>query len=159
MNRSVFVQSEFLSDIRVLELEPKRNGAALRKAILALIPEAEQPVHVFIEDNDDEQALESLLEVPEGLRVHVHKQNGIDVTVRYAGRDVRRTFRPSATIERVKRWAIQELGISVSDGAELMLQISGTDVRPDADIHIGSLVKSPAKAISFDLVPSPRING
>ena len=68
-------------------------------------------------------------------------------------------FRPSATVARVKKWATHDLGISVSDAAELMLQVTGTDNRPDADTHIGTLVKGPGKALSFDLVPSPRVNG
>ena len=56
-------------------------------------------------------------------------------------------------------WATHELGIKPSDASELMLQISGTDTRPDADIHIGSLVRKPTRVLTFDLVPSPRVNG
>jgi hypothetical protein len=40
-----------------------------------------------------------------------------------------------------------------------MLQVSGTDNRPDADIHIGTLVQGSARVLVFDLVPSPRVNG
>ena len=90
---------------------------------------------------------------------HLHRLKSIDVIVRYAGRDVRRAFRPSATVGRVKKWATRELSVEPSDAAELMLQISGTDNRPDADIHIGTLVKAPKHSLEFDLVPSPRVNG
>jgi len=60
---------------------------------------------------------------------------------------------------RIKKWVAHELGISPSDAAELMLQVTGTDKRPDPDTNIGALAKAPAKALSFDLVPSPCING
>jgi hypothetical protein len=60
---------------------------------------------------------------------------------------------------RIKKWVAHELGISPSDAAELMLQVTGTDKRPDPDTNIGALAKASAKALSFDLVPSPCING
>jgi len=161
MKHRVFVQSELLSDVVLLEVDPGIAPGQLRKTLLALVENdaGGEPVHVYIEDEDDENTLPALTHVPDGLRVHLHRQKGIDVTVRYAGRDVRRTFRPSATVARVKKWATRELGISPSDAAELMLQLTGTDTRPDPDTHIGSLVHSPDKHLSFDLVPSPRVNG
>lgn len=159
MQRQVFIQSELLADTAVLAVEHDITPTELRKALLSQVPVTEEVVYIFIEDEDDEHALDALKEIPEGLRVHLHRQKGIDVTVRYAGRDVARTFRPSATVARVKKWATHELAISPSDAAELMLQVTGTDNRPDSDTHIGMLVKSPAKKLSFDLVPSPRVNG
>ena len=161
MNVRVFVQSEVLPDIEVLELSDDAGPKELHSACLALLPAGADGTdfHLYIEDDDDEEHVENLKKVSDGLRVHLHRLKGIDVQVRYAGRDVRRTFRPSATVARVKRWSTHELGIAPSDAAELMLQISGTETRPDSDVHIGSLVKAPARSISFDLVPSPRVNG
>lgn len=156
-----FVQSELLSDVRAIEVEHNAGGAGLRQAVLAILPQdlELQTFQFYLEDSDDEHAVERLTEIPHGLSVHLHRLKGIDVLVRYAGRDVRRTFRPSATIQRIKRWATQELGISPSDAAELMLQISGTNERPDADTHIGALVKFPHPSLCLDLVPSTRVNG
>lgn len=161
MKRVVFFQSEFLDDVGSVEVEHDADHGALRKALMNALPADIESdfLHIYVEDDDDELAIDNLVEVPDGLRVHIHRQKGIDVTVRYAGRDVRRTFRPSATVGRVKKWAANELGVSPSDAAELMLQVTGTDKRPDPDTHIGALVKAPAKALSFDLVPSPRVNG
>jgi hypothetical protein len=159
MKRHVFIQSELLADVAVLLVEHDSPAHEFIESLHKVLPRVDQEIHAYIEDEDDELALEKLTEIPEGLRVHLHRLKGIDVTVRYAGRDVRRTFRPSTTVARVKRWACHELGISASDAAELMLQITGTDIRPDADTHIGTLVKAPTKALSFDLVPSPRVNG
>lgn len=160
MKIQVFLQSELLHDIEVLEIEADAGYDALRKACIAKL--AEQPaedVFLFIEDDDDERPFDKLKQIPDGLRVQLHRQKGIDVIVRYAGRDVRRAFRPSATVGRVKNWSTHELGISPSDASELMLQVSGTDNRPDGDIHIGTLVLSPTRVLVFDLVPSPRVNG
>lgn len=161
MTIQIFLQSELLADIEVIELALNASENELREACLAKLPvghEGEE-FHLFIEDEDDDRPFEKLQGIPEGLRVHLHRQKGIDVIVRYAGRDVRRSFRPSSTVGRIKHWATQELGIAASDAAELMLQVSGTDSRPDSDTHIGTLVQAPAKSLSFDLVPSPRING
>jgi hypothetical protein len=161
MKVMIFVQSELLSDVQAVQVEHASGGAGLREALLAILPKSPeaQALQLYVEDSDDEHAIEKLAEIPDGLRVHAHRLKGIDVTVRYAGRDVRRTFRPSATILRVKRWAVQELGVSASDAAELMVQISGTEQRPDPDTHIGALVKFPNKTLCLDLVPSTRVNG
>ncbi len=160
MNVRVFVQSEVLKDIAVVEIDDGSGVAKLRTACVAILPTdvSQSDFHMYLED-DDEAEVDLKGKIPDGLRIHLHRLKAIDVHVRYAGRDVRRTFRPSATIRRVKRWSVRELGISPSDAKELMLQISGTETRPDEDVHIGSLVVSPASAITFDLVPSPRING
>lgn len=160
MKVKVFLQSELLSDIEVVEVESEGGHAALRAACLAKVNlHPDEKVFIFAEDEDDEHALEKLKHVDDGLRIHLHRLKSIDVIVRYANGDVRRSFRPSATVGRVKKWATHELGIGPSDAAELMLQIRGTDNRPDADIHIGTIVKTPEHTIEFDLVPSPRVNG
>jgi len=160
MKIKVFLQSELLNDIEVVEVEAEAGHTALRAACLAKVNlQPQENVFLFIEDEDDEHALDKLKHVDEGLRVHLHHLKSIDVTVRYAGRDVRRAFRPSATVGRVKKWAAHELGVAPSDAAELMLQIKGTDNRPDTDVHIGTLIKAPEHTIEFDLVPSPRVNG
>ena len=160
MKVQIFLQSELLGDVEVVEVESKGGHAALRAACLENINrQPDEEVFIFVEDEDDEHALEKLEEIPDGLRVQLHRLKGIDVIVRYAGREVRRSFRPSATVGRVKKWATHEMGVAPSDAAEIMLQISGTDNRPDTDIHIGTLVKAPKRTLEFDLVPSPRVNG
>ena len=160
MKVQVFLQSELLGDIEVIEIDPQAGHQALHRACLDKLGAAQaDEFFLFVEDDDDEQPFDKLDGIPEGLRVHLHRLKGIDVIVRYAGRDVRRPFRPSATVARVKRWATHELGVTPSDAAELMLQISGTDTRPDADVHIGALTPAHQRHITFDLVPSPRVNG
>ncbi len=156
----VFLQSEFLADVEALQLDASCGPAVLTAECLArLRDKPQEPVFLFIEDEDDEQAVQKIDRIPDGLRVHLHRLKGIDVIVRYAGREVRRAFRPSTTVGRVKTWATAELGIPQADAAELMLQVSGTNNRPDADVHVGALAHGPQREISFDLVPSPRVNG
>lgn len=161
MNVTIFAQSEFLADIQAIEVESTAGHAVLRETLMRLIPPGitAQSIEFFVEDCDDERPLEALAEIPYGLRVHMHRLKAIDVAVRYAGREVRRAFRPSSTIRRIKHWAVREFRISPSDAAELMLQVQGSDERPDLDTHLGALVKCPQKSVCFDLVPSARVNG
>ena len=159
MNVQVFLQSELLRDVEVVEVDPKAGYEALLRACLAKVNRDGAGLSLYVEDDDDEGAALKLKRIPEGLRVHLHRKKAIEVNVRYAGRHAKREFQPATTIARVKRWATNERGISASDAAELMLQVSGTDVRPDADVHLGALVVAPKHQISFDLVPSPRVNG
>jgi hypothetical protein len=161
MKVTVFAQSELLNDVHVLELDQNAGASGLRESLLSILPKGKETeeLRFYVEDSDDERDFENLNVIPDGLRIHLHRLKSIDVTVRYAGRDVQRTFRPSATVRRVKHWAVRALNISSSDAAELMLQVSGTDTRPDPDTHIGTLVRFPTKALCFDLVPSTRVNG
>jgi hypothetical protein len=158
MNKRIFLQSGFLDGVEVIELEEHGGHVELRAAILERIGNRTEEVFIFIEDDDAQDALHDLKELVDGLGVHAHVHKEISVLVRYAGRQVHRVFRPSATVGRVKAWALHEFGISESDGAEFMLQVSGTELRPDVDVHIGALSRHHHE-VSFDLVPSPRING
>lgn len=160
MKVNTFLQSELIADVEVIEVDSSAGHETLHELCLlkAGAPRGEHFL-LFIEDDDDDLAVAKLGAIPDGLRLHLHRLKGIDVVVKYSGRDARRTFRPSATITRIKRWATHELHIEPSDALELMMQIHGTEQRPDGDIHVGSLVKYPSHHIAFDLVPSPRVNG
>lgn len=160
MQVQVFLQSELLNEVEVVEIDAQAGHEMLMRACMAKVGSApREELFLFIEDDDDELPFGKLECIPEGIRVHLHRLKVIDVIVRYAGRDVRRAFRPSATVGRIKQWSTRELGIAPSDASELMLQVSGTDNRPDADVHVGTLVSAPQHCITFDLVPSPRVNG
>ena len=159
MKIQIFLQSELLRDIEIVEVEADIGHAKLHElCLLKLGDRRDEIFHLFIED-EEETSIENLVHLPDGLRLHIHRHKAIDVSVHYAGRNVHHTFKPGTTVARVKRWATHELGIAASDAAELMLQIHGTDIRPDTDIHVGSLVEAPKQQIVFDLVPSPRVNG
>lgn len=161
MTTQIFLQSELLNDIEVLALADHISPQELRSACLSHVGKApdDAALFLFIEDDDDEDAIGKLKHIKDGLRVHLHRLKAITVSARYAGREDTHTFRPNVTIARVKAWATNAFGIAPSDAAELMLQIAGTDIRPDLDVHIGSLVKAPNHSLCFDLVPAPRVNG
>ena len=94
------------------------------------------------------------------LRLHVTRCRHIEVTVRFNGEDAARRFPPSATVERVRRWAARRaFHLSPRDAAEHVLQIQGTTIRPDRDVHIGTLTKGETCAVAFDLVPCKRVEG
>lgn len=157
----IFLQSELLDDIVVIEVDKHASPRAIRQACIARIVEVlfAEELFLFLEDDDDENALLKLECILDDMRLHLHRLKEITVKVRYAGREATHTFRPSTTIARAKTWAAHEFCIAPSDAAELMLQIAGTDKRPDPDLHLGSIVKKPEHSVCFDLVPAPRVNG
>ncbi len=161
MEIKIFLQSESLKDISVLTVDSSIDSESLHKICRNLLPPSvnKNEFQLTFEDDDDGQLIEGTRNISDGTVFHLHRLKFIDVQVLYAGREVKRNFRPNATIGRIKRWAARELGILPSDATELMLQLCGTNARPDIDVHLGTLVIFPEKSICFDLVPSPRING
>ena len=92
--------------------------------------------------------------------MHVTRCLKVKVAVRFNGETKSRVFPPSATVERVRRWAaLRAFGMSPRDAAEHILQIQGTTTRPDRDTHTGALTDGKTCAVAFDLVPSKRVEG
>jgi len=119
---------------------------------------------VLLEDRDDEVPEEVLVGALKGndgtVRVHVHRCHQIAVTVDYSGRPtLQRSFAPSTTVAKVKAWAGHQLGIGPADLAELVLEVAGTNTRPDADTHIGTLVAAGQCSVAFNLVFVKRVQG
>ena len=101
MNVQVFLQSELLRDVEVVEIDAKAGYEALLRACLAKVGPDGAGMLLFIEDDDEAAAAaEKLKHIPDGLRVHLHRQKAIEVTVRYAGRQAKREFQPATTIAR-----------------------------------------------------------
>ncbi len=95
-----------------------------------------------------------------GLKLHFHRQRRVEVCVSFNGEEVSRRFAPSATVNRVKRWAARrKFDMTKEEAGEHVLQISGTHERPNPGTHIGTLLTTACKKIDFDLVPDQRING
>lgn len=116
------------------------------------------PGDLYLEDEEEALALDRRIEST-SLFIHHSRCKRIAVTVRYAGKTFEQAFAPGTTLKKVKRRAEKKLGINPTDGAELSLQIAGTDVRPDEATHVGSLADPKTCSVIFDLVPSDRING
>jgi hypothetical protein len=164
----VLLQSHGLPDIAVLEAEPWDTLAKTMSKID--LPGEEEGRLLFLEDIDGvidgHAVIEELLPLspdsdPVGpLRMHVSHCRHVEVSVRFNGETEKRKFTPSATIDRVHRWAARHaFHLSPRDAAEHVLQITGTNNRPDRDVHVGTLTHGHTCAVAFDLVPCQRVEG
>lgn len=166
---NIFLQGHGVSDIMVLQAKPDDT-------IAEVLPKFEHvelkrdDLLVFLEDIpaalDLDAVVEELLpltaddEALGPLRLHITRCRHVEVVVRFNGEDAARRFPPSATVERVRRWAARRaFDLSPRDAAEHVLQIQGTTTRPDRDVHIGTLTKDETCAVAFDLVPNKRVEG
>lgn len=169
MTIRVYVQSEYLSDIKLVEVDDAATLHDLKRAAQELLPAgtdvSELTLSVEDDQNDDEEADSPEvthvreLKKDRGIRVHLHRCKHVEVYVRFANETVHRKFRPATTVGRVRNWAGRKLGMDAGDIAEHVLQVAGTTEQPDVDVHIGTLARCPQCSVTFDLVPAHRING
>ncbi len=166
----VFVQGGEIAEILVGRAAPIHSLAEVLANLERPVPQGEGML-IFVEDMhapvDPETTVEELLPlcvdeeaiiVP--LRLHVSRCRHVEVSVRFNGEHVKRRFPPGATIGRVHHWAARRaFGLSPRDAAEHVLQIQGTQKRPDRDVHIGTLTSGTTCSIAFDLVPRKRVEG
>lgn len=166
----VFIQGEGFADITVVVAE----GADTIAAVLAKLDVKQatnDDLHVYLEDVhaplERDAVIEELLPLAPDeetilgpLRLHLSRCRRIEVVVRFNGEEAERRFAPSATVERVRRWAARRaFGLSPRDAAEHVLQLPDSSTRPDRDVHIGTLTHGKTCAVAFDLVPSKRVEG
>lgn len=121
-------------------------------------------VVVLVEESDEPLALQATLEesgIRDRDRVHVHRCRSAAVTVNFNAEHKLESFPSSATVARVRRWAVGKHGFDLTpiDATEHVLQVCGSTTRPDEDIHIGTLVTAPACDVCFDLVAKQRVEG
>lgn len=120
---------------------------------------------LFLEDNPDPldptRSIRELVadEQMEILHLHRHRHRHIEVDVRYHGQHVQARYAPSATLHRVERRAVRELGIADADAADLVLRRRGSDADLDPEDHLGTLAGPGADAVALDLVPAHRFAG
>lgn len=122
-----------------------------------------EAIGIFVFEENEDHPLPDHHEIRhcDGPVRHLHhtRCRHVHVTVRYAGRTIERSFGPGSTLTRVKDWAEHELGLAADDAAELSLQLTGKTDRPDGSVHVGSLACCPDCRVSFDLLPTTRVNG
>lgn len=165
MSTRIYIQSEFLPDLKFIEINDDATVDELKHTVLALLPAGTDlnDLKLSVEDDEDDAHKGAThvkhLKKEHGIRVHLHRCLAVEVKVLYCGQVVHRKFRPAATIGRVRLWAGEAVGMSPGDIAEHVLQIAGSTEQPDVDIHIGTLTKCPQCSVTFDLVPAHRING
>jgi hypothetical protein len=158
----VFYQGEGLTEIEHIEF-PKDEAFAALKIHLAKKHGWSEDIFIFMEDEDepvDEKKHVHHCAGPAGVKVHVHRCHKVEVKVTFNGETEPHKFSPSATVNRVKRWAAEKkFGMSPEEAGEHVLQLTGSDVRPDPNTHIGTLVTTHRCEVNFDLVPNERNQG
>lgn len=165
MPTRVYIQSEHLPDIKLVEIDDHATIDDLKHAAIALLPPGTDvsALTLSVEDADDEAHAQAThvkqLKKEHGIRVHLHRCKHVEVSVRFGAEAVQHQFSPATTVGRVRLWAGHKLGMQPGDIAEHVLQLAGTNEQPDVDVHIGTLTKCPECSVTFDLVPAHRING
>ena len=165
---NVLLQCHGVADIAVLSASPEDTVAEVI-AKSDHVDAKQADLLIFLEDIagalDRDAVVEELLplaaddDVVGPLRLHCTRCRKVDIVVRFNGEETKRHFPPSATVERVRRWAARAFKLSPCDAAEHVLQMQGKTTRPDRDIHIGALTEGKTCAVGFDFVPSKRVEG
>jgi len=165
----IFVQGEGIPEITLVRVPG--NGIVrdiLKSAETQGVRFAgdERSLVILVEDQEMELSHDLSLEEPQighRSRVHIHRCHRLEVTVNFNAAQKTRAFPPSATVERVKRWAVgpepEGFGLEGVDATEHLLQLCHSTTRPDEDTQIGSLVTFPDCGLCFDLVPKVRVEG
>lgn len=157
----LFLQIEGHRSIELIEVAEDAGPDAVLAAAAALGLAIEEAMVFAGEDEHPLHPDKPLLHhgVKDKHRVHVHRCKKIDVALRYADTPAQRHgFAPNTTVNHVKRWYVNELKMSPVDASEHVLQISGTNDRPDPDVQIGALVSGCCE-LAFSLVPVKRVEG
>jgi hypothetical protein len=159
----LFLQFEGDRRIELVETSPDAKlGELIVAAARAGLPDAHrQGAAVFSLHRDEPLPSDATLRasgIADKDRVHVHRCRQIEVTIHFNEITKRRRFPPSATVERVKRRFVKNIGMSPVDATEHVLQLCASTDRPEPDLQIGALV-SGACALCFDFVPVKRVEG
>ncbi len=162
----LFVQGEGMRDIalvRIPEAGTVRDIVEAARAYGLRNEDGETP-NVTVENDDAELDLDASLSaagIADRKRVHVHRCKQVAVTVNFNARQATDDFPPSTTVKRLKKWADSKKGFDLrgADATEHLLQLCGSDGRPDEDTHIGSMVEVSDCSLCFDLVPKSRVEG
>ncbi len=165
----IFVQGEGIPEIILLRVPGSgtvRDILSSAEAQGVRFAQDERSLVILVEDQEMGLSPDLSLEeahIGHRSRVHVHRCHRVEVTVNYNSAQKARAFSPSATVERVKRWAVgpqpEGFGLQGVDATEHLLQLCHSRTRPDEDTHIGSLVTFPDCGLCFDLVPKVRVEG
>lgn len=161
-NLEILLQGEAIADVQLVTLAEDAGLADVLAAAEKLRePGYDGEFHVFPQDDDKPlKPGRPLPKPPHGrpLCLHVHRCTKIKVDVSYNGRTKSVELAPGRTVGAVKTLAaIKLFGMTEHDAAEHVLQLAGTNDRPDADTHIGSLARR--CQVAFDLVPLVRVEG
>jgi hypothetical protein len=158
----IFYQGEGIREIAHFEADADHSLAVIKIAIIekhGLHPET----LIYLEDCNepaDEQRLAHEHAGRAGIKAHLHRCRHVEVAVTFNGETVHHRFGPGTTVARVKIWAAErKFGMTPQEAGEHVLQVAGTQDRPDPGTHLGAIASCPECRIAFDLVPNERVNG
>lgn len=157
----LFLQIEGVRRIEVIKLPADATAELLLREArrLGLVVE---DVLIFVDGRDEPVALDIVLReigVGHHHHVHAHRCRHIEVTVHFNATTKKRAFTPHATVAQVKAWFVHAIEMPPLDAGEHVLQLTGTQDRPETDLHLGTLAQHPHCAIDFTLVPKKRVEG
>jgi hypothetical protein len=161
----LFLQGEGIPDIRLIKVDSASTVKELIEQVKAestILQTSNEKIALFLEDSDKELKLDATLNdigIHHCKRIHCHRCRKIEVKVNFNGVSKIDGFSPATTVAKVKAWADDLFGLKGKDATEHVLQLCGTNVRPNEDTHIGSLVSFPKCELCFDLVPKKRVEG
>ena len=136
--------------------------ATVEELLKRIAPETDGEFHLSIEGEDEpHEKHRKLCEcgIKHRQHVHCHRCRKVAVTVFYNGQQ-NRTFGPSATIEKVLRWALRAFDLKGADALDKVLRLpdAPNDVLSET-AHIGSFVKPPACEVRLNLTGKVEVNG
>jgi len=159
----LFLQFEGSRRVELIQLDSDALVADVLEAgvKLGFPDEHRAEAHVFGSDNE----ISLKLNVPlskQGIcdkhRVHIHRCRKVEVTLHFNELTEVMPFPPAITVDHVKKRFVHAIGMSPVDATEHVLQICGSDDRPEPDTQIGTLV-SGCCSLCFNLVPIKRVEG
>ncbi len=157
----LFFQSEGNPEIQLLRVPSDCTVRELIAQAKVQVSGGEAPF-LMIEDGEEPLPPEAMLQdagIGHRHRVHCHRCRRIEVTINFNNQSKKHAFSPATTIGKIKQWADKEFHLKGADATEHALQLCGTTTRPNEDLHLGSLVRSPHCQVCFDLVPKKRVEG
>ena len=158
----IFFQGEGLHEVQYLQIESDATFGIIKAKLVEKynLPDG---VLLFVEDMDkplDDDMRAADFAGTAGLKLHYSRCAKVEVAVTYNGETVHFHFSPSATVDRIKKWAAEsKFKMTDEEAGEHVLQISGTHERPAPSSHIGALALPETCEVKFDLVPDERVNG
>jgi hypothetical protein len=154
-----------------LHVEGKREGAvlsfvdetdqAIAEAIIAAAGLDANTAELFIFIEEDEEPIDRLSShgrFRHRHHAHVHRCRRISVTVRY-GEPKTKSFSPSASVARVRDWAVGKHGFDIDPIDAAKLALAQGDELLDPESRVGEYAKHPECSVTFDLVNKDRFQG
>lgn len=146
--------------------EPKlvkiEEDATVEELLTRIAPNANGDIHLSVEDEDEPHDRKRKLcecGVKHRHHVHCHRCQKVAVTVFYNG-EQSRSFAPSATIERVLKWALHAFELKGADALDKVLRLPGAPNEPlPESAHIGSFVKAHSCDVRLELTGKVEVNG